>query len=336
MTAVSSLGPPGMLSSLTPTPWARQLVRGAFDLHVHIAPDVMQRRITDLQLARRFRDAGLAGFALKSHYVPTAERAAVLNEAMDGAVAVIGTLTLNAAVGGMNPLAVEIAAREGARIVWLPTLDAANHREKHADLPPGATPPMWLALQRDLDSRGITVDPVPVLDDAGRPLPATAEVLRLAARHQLVVATGHLSAREARAAAQAALAAGVRHVIVTHPEFPQQDMALDDQVALAGQGAFLERCFTTPYTGKYDWPRMADNIRATGPGQTIITTDLGQPANPPVEDGLALMADALHGAGFTDEEITTMTVTNSRLLAGAPPIAAAPPSSPAPSFRSTE
>jgi hypothetical protein len=236
----------------------------------------------------------------------------------------------------MNPLAVEIAAREGARIVWLPTLDAANHREKHADLPPGATPPMWLALQRDLDSRGITVDPVPVLDDAGQPLPATAEVLRLAARHQLVVATGHLSAREARAAAQAALAAGVRHVIVTHPEFPQQDMALDDQVALAGQGAFLERCFTTPYTGKYDWPRMADNIRATGPAQTIITTDLGQPANPPVEDGLALMADALHGAGFTDEEITTMTVTNSRLLAGAPPIAAAPPSPPAPSVRSTE
>ena len=113
-------------------------------------------------------------------------------------------------------------------------------------------------------------------------------------------------------------------------------MALDDQVALAGQGAFLERCFTTPYTGKYDWPRMVANIRATGPGQTIITTDLGQPANPPVEDGLALMADALHGAGFTDEEITTMTVTNSRLLAGPPPIAASLPSGRAPSLRSTE
>lgn len=80
---------------------------------------------------------------------------------------------------------------------------------------------MWLALQRDLDAQGITVDPVPVLDAAGRPLPATAEVLALAARHQLVVATGHLSAREARAAAEAALAAGVRHVMITHPEFPQ-------------------------------------------------------------------------------------------------------------------
>jgi hypothetical protein len=47
-----------------------------------------------------------------------------------------------------------------------------------------------------------------------------------------------------------------------------------------------------------------------------VTTDLGQPDNPPVEDGLALMADALHTAGFTDEEITTMIVSNSQLLAG--------------------
>jgi hypothetical protein len=305
-----------MLTSTTPTEQARLLVRGAYDLHVHVAPDVMRRRVTDLQLARRCGEVGLAGFALKSHYVPTAERAAVLNEALNGAVRVLGTLTLNASVGGLNPLAVEIAAREGARIVWLPTLDAANHRDKHADLPAGSTPPMWLALQRDLDAQGITVDPVPVVDAAGRPLPAALEVLRLAARHQLVVATGHLSAAEARAVADAAFEAGVRHVMITHPEFPQQDMGLDDQRALAGQGAFLERCFTTPFTGKYDWAQMVANIRATGPEHTVITTDLGQPANPPVEDGLALMADALRGRGFTDEEITTMIVTNSRLLAG--------------------
>ena len=156
-----------MLTATAPTEWARRLVRGAYDLHVHVEPDVMRRRVTDLQLARRCWDVGLAGFALKSHYVPTAERAAVLNEALNGAVQVLGALTLNAAVGGMNPLAVEIAAREGARIVWMPTLDAANHRAKSADLPPGATPPMWLALQRELDEQGITVPPVPVLDAAG-------------------------------------------------------------------------------------------------------------------------------------------------------------------------
>ena len=305
-----------MLTASVPTEWARRAVRGAYDLHVHAEPDVIRRRVTDLQLARRCWDVGLAGFALKSHYVPTAERASVLNEALNGAVQVLGTLTLNAAVGGMNPLAVEIAAREGARIVWMPTLDAANHREKATDLPKGATTPLWLALQQELSEQGITVAPVPVVDSAGLPLPATREVLRLAARHQLVVATGHLSAREARVVAEAAFEAGVRHVIITHPEFPQQDMCLADQMALAREGAFLERCFTTPFTGKYDWAKMVANIRATGPGRTIVTTDLGQPANPPVEDGLALMAEALQKSGFTDEEITTMIVANSRLLAG--------------------
>lgn len=334
-----------MLTSTTPSEWARRLVLGAYDLHVHVAPDVMRRRVTDLQLARRCQDVGLAGFVLKSHYVSTAERAAVLNEVLAegtgsggtgggagvggtgvggtgggaGGVRVIGALTLNASVGGMNPLAVEIAAREGARILWMPTLDALNHRATHGDLPEGATPPMWLALQADLDAQGITVDPVPVVDAAGQPLPATREVLRLAAHHELVVATGHLSAFEMRVVADAAFEAGVRHVIATHPEFPQQNMSRDDQLALARQGAFLERCFTTPFTGKCEWALMVDNIGAAGPERTIVTTDLGQPHNPPVEDGLALMADALHAAGFSDQEITTMIVSNSRLLAGPPP-----------------
>ena len=74
-----------MLSSTKPSEWARRLVRGAYDLHVHVEPDVMRRQVTDLQLARRCWDVGLAGFALKSHYVPTAERAAVLNEALTAA-----------------------------------------------------------------------------------------------------------------------------------------------------------------------------------------------------------------------------------------------------------
>jgi hypothetical protein len=130
-----------MLSSTVPSEWARNLVRGAYDLHVHVAPDVMRRRVTDVQLARRCWDAGLAGFVLKSHYVPTAERAAVVNEALGGEVQVLGALALNASVGGMNPLAVEIAAREGARILWMPTVDAANHRAFGRDFAPDAQPP---------------------------------------------------------------------------------------------------------------------------------------------------------------------------------------------------
>ncbi len=111
----------------TPSARARELVAGAYDIHIHVAPDVMRRRIDDLALAPQFAAVGLAGFVLKSHYAPTAERAAVVRAAVPGFGAV-GAITLNGSVGGMNPIAVEVAGRGGAQVVWLPTVDSANQR----------------------------------------------------------------------------------------------------------------------------------------------------------------------------------------------------------------
>jgi hypothetical protein len=119
-----------------PRPSARELVRGAYDLHVHTSPDIMPRSASDLELAQRCRQWGLAGFVIKSHYVPTAARAALVRSLVPE-VDVLGALVLNAAVGGINPLAVEIAAREGARIVWMPTVDALNEMTEQSSLPPG-------------------------------------------------------------------------------------------------------------------------------------------------------------------------------------------------------
>ena len=113
----------------------------------------------------------------------------------------------------------------------------------------------------------------------------------------------------------AALSAGVRDVVVTHPEFTSQDLSIDDQRALAERGAVLERCFTTPHTGKCSWEHVFEGIRATGPERNLLSTDLGQPANPPVVDGLALFADHLLEGGFSDDEIRTMSVDQSVRLA---------------------
>ena len=57
---------------------------------------------------------------------------------------------------------------------------------------------------------------------------------------------------------------------------------------------------------------LFDHIRAVGPRHSILSSDLGQPFNPPVEDGLALLADRLLAAGFTDDEVHTMAVKNTR------------------------
>ncbi|MGA8718283.1 MAG: DUF6282 family protein, partial [Solirubrobacteraceae bacterium] len=222
----------------------------------------------------------------------------------------------NRAVGGINPLAVEIAAREGARTVWLPTVDSVNESHER-EAPPGAKVPVWVKLQLDLREQGIEIPPVPVVDAHGSLLPAVYEVLGMVARHKMCLATGHLSRDEIFAVVDAAVDAGVETIVVTHPEFPSQDLSVDDQNTLADKGALLERCFTTPHTGKVTWEQWIENIRATGPERSVLSTDLGQVFNPPVEDGMPLMVDRLLDAGFGEEEIYVMAVVNTRLVAGA-------------------
>ncbi|WP_030434134.1 DUF6282 family protein [Actinoplanes subtropicus] len=301
------------MSHPVPSDAARSLVSGAYDTHVHIAPDVMERRIDDLSLAARFAQVGLAGFVLKSHYVTTAERAAVVRKAVPG-VDVLGAITLNGSMGGMNPAAVEIAGRLGARIVWMPTVDSRNQRSSTAADLPGSKPAMWGALQADLHAQGIVPDVVEVVSGDGTVLEDVRKVLRVIAKHDMVLATGHLSAPEILAVVRDARALGVRRVVVTHPEFTSQRLTVAQQRELAAEGALLERCFTTPYTGKVSWSDLFDNIRAVGVEHSILSSDLGQPFNPPVEDGIALFADRLLEAGFKEDEVRVMAVDNSRLI----------------------
>jgi hypothetical protein len=289
-------------------------VRGAYDLHVHVAPDIIPRRITDVALARRFATLGLGGFALKSHYAPTAERAQVVREVVP-AVDVIGSVTLNSGVGGMNAVAVEIAARAGARMVWMPTFDARNETAGRLPAPPGVKLPVWARLQHDLRSNGVTTPVVEVLTEAGTVRPETDAVLAVIARHNLVLATGHLSRDEIFTIVDAAKAAGVQHIVITHPEFPSQNLSLEDQSALADAGAWIERCFGVAHGGRVTWERMIETTRALGTTRTFLSSDLGQVDNPPVEDGLALFATRLLRAGLSEEDVHTMAVVNTRHLA---------------------
>jgi hypothetical protein len=301
-----------------PTSRARDIVAGAYDTHVHVSPDVVPRIIDDVSLARRFTEVGLAGFVLKSHYVQTGERAAVVRAAVPG-IDAVGALALNVPVGGMNPVAVEIAGRSGARVVWFPTMDSINQRETLEEIPAGAKPPMWLALMNELEAEGINPEPVAVVDSQGDILPAVRDVLNVIAKHDMVLATGHLSAIEIMKLVPIASQAGVRRIVVTHPEFPSQHLSVEQQRELLGYGALMERCFTTAYTGKISWDEIIQNIIDVGPEHSLISSDLGQPTNPPVEDGLALMADFLLRAGISEEDVHRMAVTNSvGILKGEP------------------
>ena len=291
-------------------------MRDGFDPYVHAAPDFAPRRITDLELAERCRALGLAGFGLTSHYTATAERAAVVNAAAGARVAT-GSIVLNHTVGGLNAAAVEVAARQGARFVWLPTVSARGEVAKVEEADPDGNVPVWVRFELELRAAGARPRAVPVLDDDGAPLPALLAVLEIVARRGLVLMTGHLSRDEIFAVVDAAVAARVETIVVTNPEFPSHKLAPADQQRLAARGALLQRALTTPYTGKCTWEEIFAATRAVGAAHTVWGSDLGQVFNPPVEDGLALMADRFLEAGFTDEEVRIMAVENTRRLAGA-------------------
>ena len=102
-----------------------ELLHGAYDMHVHAGPDVIDRKMDDLELAAAYKAAGMKGFVIKSHYFDTAGRAYLVRKLYPELMAV-GTLVLNHSVGGLNPEAVEKAAKYGVRLVFMPTMDAWN------------------------------------------------------------------------------------------------------------------------------------------------------------------------------------------------------------------
>ncbi len=291
---------------------AWEALQGGYDLQVHVAPDVIERRIDDLDLAKEFLAHGLRGFVLKSHYLPTAERAKVVTKAVPG-IAAYGAITLNHAVGGLNPVAVELAGRSGAKIVWMPTVDAANETAGRLD-GPTAKLPFWAKIQRELAATGINPPPMTVVDESGKLNAAARSCLELIGKYNMILATGHLGRVEIFALVKTAREMGLKRVLVTHAEFPSQSLTADEQQQLAEMGALIEHCFTTMYTGKASWEGVFESIRKAKPERCVLSTDLGQTINPPVAEGFAMFAQKLLEAGFTSAEIRRMTVTNPAAL----------------------
>ena len=102
--------PPEEATPVSDRAW--KALEGAYDLQIHVGPDVIARRIDDIDCAKEFLAHGMKGFVLKSHYIQTGERAQVVTKAVPGS-RVFGAITLNHSVGGLNPVAVELAGRTG-------------------------------------------------------------------------------------------------------------------------------------------------------------------------------------------------------------------------------
>jgi hypothetical protein len=278
---------------------AQELVVGAIDMHCHHGPDPHRARSVDAMEAAQEADAqGMAAIVLKSHAYPTGPVALLMQKTV-ARLRVFGGICCDAEVGGLNPAAVEVALRTGAKVVWMPTFSSVIDRRKLGLPGPG----------------------IPVLADAGDLVPAAEEILRLAKAHDAVVATGHIDLAEQFAVVDAARALGVR-VVMTHAleTHVGPDHTLAHVQELAARGAMIEFTYLTCIPGGIaatETPEVfAAAMVAVGPERSIMSTDFGQVQSPRPAVGMRMFIEEMLGCGVPATAIDRMARRNPARLLG--------------------
>ena len=213
-------------------------------------------------------------------------------------IQIFGALALDRAVGGVNQRCGGGVQGQKLRVVWMPTFDSENDVTYSKQNRPFAS------IQRD-----------------GKLLPETMEVLKIIARENIVLATGHSSAAEDLLLVREAKKLGINHIIVTHPLAKAQHMTIPEMQEAAKMGAYIELCGasllpTQDPNGKIPVEVYVNVIRNVGADHVILSSDLGQAINPVHTDGWKLFLDILRKAGISDKELDEMDKTNPAALLG--------------------
>lgn len=258
------------------------------DLHVHTSPSLVPRHHDDHEIGELLDAAGIGTYVLKAHEGSTAERAALVG---GGAV---GSIVLNSPVGGANPDAVEVAARLGARVVWMPTISSATHIRNQRSTALSA-------------HRGVTFRAVEVCREE-QVRPEWVEVLDLVAAHDLVLASGHLSIDETVELFRLARARGVQRLLVNHPLLDFLGWRDEHVDALVELEAFIEvGVLADLLVGDQQEPATVRLARTYPTSLLVFGSDLGHvhypDVNPGIDDWLDRAESSIGGAAL--DQITT-------------------------------
>jgi predicted metal-dependent phosphotriesterase family hydrolase len=107
-------------------------------------------------------------------------------------------------------------------------------------------------------------------------------------------------------------------MVVTHAMVEPIHMSIPQMKEAAEMGAYIE--FT--YNGligkskEFDFEDYAKAIRAVGVDHCILSSDMGQPANPLHPDALVTFFQGMKQQGFSQAEIDEMSKTNPARLLG--------------------
>lgn len=281
-----------------------RILKGCIDMHVHFGPDILPKRYNALETALIARDAGIRGIVLKHNYYPTAPLASLVSELVPE-ISVFGSICLESECGGLNIHAVETAAKLGAKVVWMPVFSSANSRA-------------LVARKVGLDVGG---DGISILGMDGKLVPEAVDILKVIKDYDMVLATGHVSAREIVALADKAKQLGVVKVVVTHAmsDFLSESILKpEERQTLAKEGFLIEHTAAeiSPTAGRADPAEFAAAIKSEGPGNCIMSTDSGGLLHPNVAEGMRMFISTMLRCGLSEQDITSMVKLNPARLLG--------------------
>ena len=283
------------------------LLLGAIDLHYHSAPSPFPRRLTPAGAARHYADAGFRAVVLKSHHHVTVMDVLSIQDLLldELELEMYGGIALNAAVGGLNPAAVELCLHMGGKIVWFPTLSSRAHIDFHhhhvSNFPASPLRPEA---------------PITVLDDDGKLKPEAHEILELVRDSGTILASGHLSAPELLPLFEAAHAIGIEKLLVQHPNFVL-GLTHDDARRLTALGAYIEHSVIMyDPDGPAGLPigEFTEWITAVGAERTVFGSDTGQATSPAPGDIYRCVAGLLLDSGLSEDDVRKMAVENAAVL----------------------
>lgn len=287
-------------------PRVLDLLEGAIDLHIHSAPDVYPRILNDVELGRHAKEMGMRAIVIKNHFVVTADRAQLATQEAD--FPVFGGIALNLTVGGVNPLAVDIALKLGAKIVWLPTLHAQKFLRNKSHV-------AHLASELGEGIQGIYL-----LNDDGTLKSEVYRVFELIAAWDAALATGHITLEEARVVVREAAKRGVKKIIVTHPLASYVNYSVAEMKEILDLGAtYLEHVYndtTRQVAHPIKREVLYEAIKAIGAEHCIMSTDSGQWLNPVPAQQMAIYIRDMLTFGLSPDQIRTMASDNPARILG--------------------
>jgi predicted peroxiredoxin len=278
-----------------------EVLRGVVDIHIHAGPEVIPRKQDIFEVAREARDRGMKAIVCKPFTYCNAPLAKVAEQVTPG-IRVFGGLTLDLAVGGYNPRAVDAAIKLGSKFIWGPVLDSAITVEKSLKV-------KWYQGISAMDEKTV----LRPMDEKGRIKEEVKDILALIGEaSNIIFGTGHQFPEDTMKLIEAAKEAGVKKFIVTHPHAPIIGATIEQQKEMIKLGAKLDYCWCNamPYYDRTDPVEYAEAMKVLGPEHIIMSTDFGQPVNPSPAEGMANYILTMMTKGITKAEIDLMCRKN--------------------------